>query len=158
VWAEPGDDLLQLRRARAPIGGYADWFDRLVLLRPVATGWNDPARFTADAGAFPVGDALGSISYTLLALFVLAIYGGAAGWRRGRRGNPVLDCVCVAGLVLIGYSVVIGNALDYRENNRFRVETAPVVLVLGALGAELIWQRMRARRRARDDGQLVSGA
>jgi len=158
VWAEPGDDLLQLRRARAPIGGYADWFDRLVLLRPVATGWNDPARFTADAGAFPVGDALGSISYTLLALFVLAIYGGAAGWRRGRRGNPVLDCVCVAGLVLIGYSVVIGNALDYRENNRFRVETAPVVLVLGALGAELIWQRMRTRRRARDHCRPISGA
>jgi len=117
-----------------------------VLLRPVATGWNDPARFTASAGAFPLGDALGSISYTLLALFVLAIYGGVAGWRRGRRGDPVLRCVCAAGLVLIGYSVVIGNALDYRENNRFRVETAPVVLVLGALGGELVWQRLRAHR------------
>ncbi|MDQ1431846.1 MAG: hypothetical protein QOF40_2448, partial [Actinomycetota bacterium] len=127
LWAQPGDDLLQLRRARAPIAGYADWFDRLVLLRPVATGWNNPDRFTANAGSFPVGDALGSISYTLLALFALAIYGGVAGWRRGRRGDPVLRCVCVAGLILVGYSTVIGNALDYRENNRFRVETSPVV-------------------------------
>ena len=138
VWAEPGDDALQLRRARRPIAGYADWFDRIVLLRPVATGWNDPARFTADAGAFPLGDALGSISYTLLGLFVLAVFGGVVGWRRGRRGDRVLRCVCVVGLVLIGYSLLIGNALDYRENNRFRVETAPVVLVLATVGAELL--------------------
>ena len=142
VWAEPGDDLLQLRRARGPIAGYADWFDRLVLLRPVATGGNNPARFTADAGPFPVGDALGSISYTLLALFALALYGGLAGWRRGRAGDPVLRCVCVAGLIVVGYSTLVGNGLDYRENNRFRVETAPVVLVLGALGAELAAQRL----------------
>ena len=54
-WAQPGDDSLQLRKVRAPIATYADWFDRLVLLRPVATGWNDPARFTASAGAFPWG-------------------------------------------------------------------------------------------------------
>jgi hypothetical protein len=151
VWAEPGDDLLQLRKVRAPVAGYADWFDRLVLLRPVATGLNDPHRFTADAGGFPIGDALGSISYTLLVLFGLAIYGGIAGWRRGRQGDPVLRCVCVAGLILIGFSTVIGNALEFRENNRFRVETAPVVLVLGALGAELAWQRLRARRSRRVD-------
>jgi Dolichyl-phosphate-mannose-protein mannosyltransferase len=163
VWAEPGDDVLQLRRARRPIAGYADWFDRLVLLRPVATGWNDPNRFTADAGAFPVGGALGSISYTLLALFGLALYGAITGWRRGRRGDPVLRCVCVAGLIVVGYSTVVGNALDYRENNRFRVETAPVVLVLGALGAEHAWQRIRARRAGGDrepavDGSLVGDA
>jgi hypothetical protein len=146
LWAEPADDLLQLQKVRRPIAGYADWFDRLVLLRPVATGWNNPSRFTADAGSFPIGDALGSVSYTLLALFALAIYGGVAGWRRGRRGDPVLRCVCVAGLILVVYSTVVGNALDYRENNRFRVETSPVVLVLGALGAELVWRRVHARR------------
>jgi hypothetical protein len=144
VWAEPGDDALQLKRVREPIAGYADWFDRLVLLRPVATGWNDPARFTANAGAFPLGDALGSISYTLLGLFVLAVFGGVLGWRRGRKGNQALRCVCVVGLILIGYSMVVGNALDYRENNRFRVETAPVVLVLGAVGAELLVRRTRS--------------
>jgi hypothetical protein len=148
VWAEPGDDALQLRRAREPIAGYADWFDRIVLLRPVATGWNDPARFTASAGTFPFGDALGSISYTLLGLFVLAVVGGILGWRRGRRGSQVLGCVCVVGLILIGYSVIVGNALDYRENNRFRVETAPVVLVLGAVGAELLVRRVRSPRRS----------
>lgn len=145
VWAEPGDDLLQLRRARAPIAGYADWFDQLVLLRPVASGRNDPARFTADAGAFPIGDALGSVSYSLLGVFALALCGGVVGWRRGRGGDPVMSCVCSVGLVLIGYSVVIGNALDYRENNRFRVETGPVILVLAAVGAELAVRWMDAR-------------
>ena len=44
-------------------------------------------------------------------------------------------------------SIVVGNALDYRENNRFRLEVAPVILVLGAVGAELILRR-RADRRA----------
>ena len=54
----------------------------------------------------------------------------------------MLRCVCVAGLIVVGYSTLVGNGLDYRENNRFRVETAPVVLVLGALGAELAAQRL----------------
>ncbi|HEY7107513.1 MAG TPA: hypothetical protein VH986_13985 [Acidimicrobiia bacterium] len=149
LWAEPADDLLQLRHVRAPIAGYADWFDRLVLLRPVATGWNDPDRFTADAGPFPIGNALGSISYTLLALFALALYGGIAGLRRRPRREAALRCVCAVGLIVIVYSTLVGNALDYRENNRFRVETAPAVLVLGALGAELAWQRLRVNRASR---------
>ena len=91
-WAQPGDDSLQLRKVRAPIATYADWFDRLVLLRPVATGWNDPARFTASAGAFPWGEALGSVSYTILALFGFAIYGaigGVAPAPVGRRRRAV---------------------------------------------------------------------
>jgi hypothetical protein len=149
LWAEPADDLLQLRHVRAPVAGYADWFDRLVLLRPAATGWNDPHRFTADSGAFPVGDALGSISYTWLGLFALALYGGVAGLRRGRRNDDrVLRCVCAIGLILVVYSTVIGNAVEYRENNRFRFETAPVVLVLGALGAELACRHLSAWRHA----------
>jgi hypothetical protein len=151
VWAEPGDDLLQLRRAREPISGYADWFDRIVLLRPVARGRTDPARFAADAGAFPVGDALGSISYALLVVFGLAIYGGVSGWRRGRRSRrPAQQCVCAVGLIVIAYSLIVGNALDFRENNRFRVETAPAVVVLGLVGAEHLWQatrRGKGRRR-----------
>jgi hypothetical protein len=148
VWAEPGDDLLQLERVRAPISGYADWFDRLVLLRPVATGHHDPSRFAAGAGAFPWGNALGSISYTLLAVFALALYGGIAGWRRGRRGDGALLSVCTVALVVLVYSVVLGNALDFRENNRFRVEVAPVTLVLAGLGAELVLRRRGARHAA----------
>ena len=137
-WAQPGDDSLQLRKVRAPIATYADWFDRLVLLRPVATGWNDPARFTASAGAFPWGEALGSVSYTILALFGFAIYGAIAGWRRRRWDGVDVRCVCTVAAVLLVTSVVLGNALDYRENNRFRVEAAPFMLVLAALGLEVL--------------------
>jgi hypothetical protein len=146
VWAEPGDDALQLEDVRAPIAGYADWFDRLVLLRPVATGHNDPGRFAAGAGSFPWGDALGSISYTLLAVFALAVYGGIAGWRHGRQGDRALLGVCTVALVVLFYSVVLGNALDFRENNRFRVEVAPVTLVLAGVGTELVLRRRAARR------------
>jgi hypothetical protein len=158
VWAEPADDVLQLRRVRRPVAGYADWFDRLVLLRPVATGWNNPNRFTADAGSFPVGDALGSISYTLLVLFGLAIYGGVTGARSGRRGASALRCVCVVGLILVVYSTLVGNALDYRENNRFRFETAPIVLLLGAVGAERVWQKVSARRSAERSNGIGEGS
>ena len=121
---------------------------------PIATGFNDPARFSANAGAFPWGEALGSISYTLLGLFVLALYGGIAGWRRGSRaeaglGDQVLRTVCAVALGLLVFSVVIGNALDFRENNRFRVEAGPFTLVLAAVGAELLLRRLNARRSAR---------
>jgi hypothetical protein len=146
-WAQPGDDSLQLRKVRAPISGYADWFDRLVLLRPVATGWNDPARFTASAGAFPWADALGSVSYTLLALFGFALFGGVAGWRRGRSDRSGLRCVCTVALVLLTASVIVGNALDYRENNRFRVEAVPFTLVLASVGIEFTVRHVANRRR-----------
>jgi hypothetical protein len=154
VWAEPGDDLLQLRAIRAPIARYADWFDRVLLLRPVASGWNDPARFTASAGGFPVGEALGSVSYTILAMVVLAVGGGVAGWRRGAL--PV-RCVCAVGVIVLVYSVVVGNALDYRENNRFRVEASPVVVVLGAVAAERIVRRAAGRRYRRTRPDPTSG-
>src|SRR5262249_20335667 len=87
VWAEPGDDGLRLRPRGRPIAGAAAWLDRLVLLRPVATGWNDPARFTASAGPFPWGDALGSVSYTWLALAAFAFAGVIAGLRRCRHDD-----------------------------------------------------------------------
>jgi hypothetical protein len=153
VWAEPGDDSLQLRKVREPIAGYADWFDRLVLFRPTASGFKNPSRFGANAGAFPVGEALGSISYTLLGLFALALYGGVAGWRRGSRGvaaerDDVMRTVCSVALGLLVFSVIVGNALDFRENNRFRVEAWPFTLVLAAVGAELLLRRLAARRAA----------
>jgi hypothetical protein len=149
VWAEPGDDSLQLRADRRPIAGYADWFDRLVLLRPVATGWNDPVRFEASSGAFPWDEALGSVSYTILALLGFAAYGVVAGWRRGGRASALRTVVTVAGLVLV-WSIVIGNALDYRENNRFRVEAGPLLLVLGAVGIECTIRRFKDRRGGED--------
>ena len=100
--------------------GDADWFDRLILLRPVVTGWNDPARFAASSGAFPWGEALGSVSYTILALVAFAAYGIVVAWRR--RGDRVLHTVVTVAAILLVWSIVVRNALDYRENNRFRVE------------------------------------
>ncbi len=149
LWAEPGDDSLQLRADRRPIAGYADWFDRLILLRPVATGWNDPARFTASSGAFPWGEALGSVSYTILALVAFAAYGVVVAWRR--RGDRVLHTVVTVAAILLVWSIVVGNALDYRENNRFRVEAGPLLLVLATVGLELALRRVTSRRH-RDGG------
>lgn len=145
VWAEPGDDSLQLRTDRRPIAAYADWFDRLVLLRPVASGWNDPARFGASAGPFPVGDALGSVSYTILALVGFALAGTVLAWRR-RQDAPLRTVATVAAVVL-AWSIVAGNALDYRENNRFRVEATPLLLVLATIGLELTIRHVVRRRR-----------
>jgi hypothetical protein len=150
VWSEPGDDSLQLRRDREPIAGYADWFDRLVLLRPVATGWNDPARFEASHGPFPWGEALGSVSWTILALLGFAVYGVVVGWRRGGRGSVLRSAVTVAAILLV-WSIVVGNALDYRENNRFRVEAGPLLLVLAAVGMELAIRTVSSRRRGGDE-------
>jgi hypothetical protein len=147
VWAEPGDDSLQLRADRRPIGAYADWFDRLVLLRPVASGWNDPARFGASAGPFPWLEALGSVSYTILALLGFAIAGAVLAWRR--RQDLPLRTVATVAAVMLAWSIVVGNALDYRENNRFRVEAAPLLLVLGAIGLELTIRHVATRRRRR---------
>ena len=154
VWAEPGDDSLQLRADRRPIAGYADWFDRLVLLRPVATGWNNPARFGASNGAFPWGDALGSVSYTILALVGFAAYGAVVGWRRGRRGGALRTVSTIAATLAV-WSIVVGNALDYRENNRFRVEAGPLLLVLAAVGLEFAVRGVTNRRRREGESPTV---
>jgi hypothetical protein len=156
LWAEPGDDSLQLRADRRPIAAYADWFDRLVLLRPVASGWNDPARFGASAGPFPWGDALGSVSYTILLLAGFALAGTVLAWRR--RQDAPLRTVATVSAVVLAWSIVVGNALDYRENNRFRVEAAPLLLLLGAIGLELTIRHVVTRRRGATEPTTASRA
>ena len=94
-----------------------------------------------------MGEALGSVSYTILALFGFAIYGAIVGWRRRRWDGVDVRCVCTVAAFLLVTSVVLGNALDYRENNRFRVEAAPFMLVLAALGLEVLLRRRADRRR-----------
>ena len=130
-----------------PIAGYADWFDRLVLLRPVATGWNNPARFTASSGRVPVGRSarIGELHDPGA--------GRVRGLRRRRRlapppGDRVLRTrVHRRRRSCSSWSVVIGNTLDYRENNRFRVEAGRCMLVLAAVGLELALRRVTNRRR-----------
>ena len=73
--------------------------------------------------------------------------GAIAGWRRRRWNSVDLRCVCTVAAVLLAASVVLGNALDYRENNRFRVEAAPFMLVLAAVGLEVLIRRLADRRR-----------
>jgi uncharacterized membrane protein required for colicin V production len=86
------------------------------------------------------------VSYTVLALVGFAVYGLAVSWRRGQR-NQVLRTVSTVAAILLAWSVVVGNALDYRENNRFRVEAGPLLLVLAAVGLEFAIRRIRNRRR-----------
>ena len=149
VWAEPGDDLAAAAPSPAPHRHLRRLVRSVVLIRPVATGMERPGAIHGRAGAFPVADALGSMSYTLLALFGLAVYGGIVGGGAAAAGIPPCGASAPWVWSLIGYSLVTGNALDDRENNRFRVEASPVVLVLAAVGSEPIVATTAARRRRR---------
>jgi hypothetical protein len=96
------------------------------------------------------------VSYTILALTAFALAGFVLAWRR-RHDVPLRTLATVAA-VLLGWSIVVGNAFDYRENNRFRVEAAPLLLVLAAIGIELTIRAASARRRARHDATMATPA
>ena len=149
VWAEPGDDLLQLRPVRTPIAALRR------LVRPVRTA---PPRGDGVERSVPVHGRCRRVPRRARRLprldqlhpaRVVLDSRSSAGWSVTGEREPGSGCAgaCArSGLVVIVFSTLVGNALDFRENNRFRVETAPVVLVLGALGLELIWRRAQERR------------
>ncbi len=62
-----------------------------------------------------------------LASLVLAVYRGVKDLRRGVSGHGL--CLLYLSLTVL-YVSVIGNALDYRENNRMRFMIEPMITVL----------------------------
>ena len=81
--------------------------------------------------------------------------------RRSRGGADRTRClrtVATVSAILLVWSIVVGDALDYRENNRFRVEAASLLLVLGAIGLELTIRRVATHRQRRDRPTTASPA
>jgi hypothetical protein len=66
------------------------------------------------------------VSLTLVSL-VLAVYRGVKDFRRGEPGHGL--CLLYLSLTIL-YVAVVGNALDYRENNRMRFMIEPMITVL----------------------------
>jgi hypothetical protein len=71
------------------------------------------------------------VSYFWVALALaslgLAVYRGVRDFRRGESGNGL--CLLYLSLTIV-YVSTVGNALDYRENNRMRFMIEPMITVL----------------------------
>ena len=153
LWLEPADDHLLLRENRTAIDTDADWFDRLVLVRLGRPGLNQPRRLSMSApdlglDMHPFGqEALISISWTKLAMHVLAIAGGVATIRRGRRsGDRRLSAAWTFAVATYGVMMLASNALEFGENMRFGYESMPALLLLCGIGLEAVVSRLALPR------------
>lgn len=154
LWNQPGDGYFRRSPDYHAIDGYTHWFDRLVMLRVRGSDYGDPGRFsvnpptTLEQSLFM--EILTSVSPTLIALQVLAVAGCVLGLRRGRQlGDPAMSTVAVTALVLYAWTMIIANAGEYGENDRFAVEIWPAVIVPAALALEFAARRVAHRRPSR---------
>lgn len=77
--------------------------------------------------------------------FLLVAAGVVVGpWSRGRA---VRSWTFLMGVALIGYSAAVGVLVDYSENNRFRAEIDPALMIAAALAAYSLVGMVQSARR-----------
>ena len=83
-------------------------------------------------------------------------------YRLARKGDTSGLAVIFMTFTVI-YVAVLGNALDCGENNRFRVETDPLIFLLGIIVARdtysyLMQKMLRANANKSVDAHVLPGA
>lgn len=153
LWLKPADDYFVLAEEREHIEGYANVYDALVLLRPAEVGITEKSASTLryraenDISTPLWSEILGSISWTVVLLHGAALLGWAVTVARGRRdGDRRAAAVATVGIILLVFLGLAMNALEVGENNRFRYEAMPVLLLLAALGFEAVARWVGNRR------------
>ncbi len=122
------------------------WLSFLTYFR--SRGWIDlrPFKrwaFGSDGGEidlYPVTSLL-----FLPSILLLACAGTVARISRFVRKGDSSGLVFVFMTFTVMYVAVLGNALEYGENNRFRVETDPLIFLLGAIIMRDIWLHVSRR-------------
>jgi hypothetical protein len=153
LFFRPTSDFFTLAGNRQRVGGLESLYN--VAVYGVVSSRPGASLFP-DHNVKRYGHAPGRIAWlAILAYAVVLVWAPLALWRGRRRadhqGLPPLVLGFLWSTVL--YVMVVGNALEVGENNRFRLYTEPLVLVL--LGALVVDWRLRRRSAAdgeRDDG------
>jgi hypothetical protein len=120
----------------------------LALLDVTAVRERPPATVpgAADHFAPPPGGPM----WVMVGAYVVALAGGAVAVVSGlRRRRPVLVLAFLWSTA--GYVTVVGNLLEVGENNRFRLYSDPLVVLL-AVALALAWARRRRERRLHREG------
>lgn len=97
----------------------------------------------------------GRIAWLAIVAYAVALVWGARAWWRRRRshGGTVPPLVLAFLWSTVAYVMVVSNAVEVGENNRFRLYTEPLVLVL--LVALVVGRGLRGR--SASDGQGDAG-
>ncbi len=128
------------------IAPYDRWYRRIVLLEiPFPRLVHSPS---GDLGP-PFYDHMGSfpqIQLTILLAGAVIVVQGVRQLRRRRLRDPtaVFD---VFAAFTVAWTFVVGNALDFGENNRFHLDAELLMLLLLGLAIERAWRRVAQRQR-----------
>jgi hypothetical protein len=145
IWATPSTLSPFVFENRTHVEG-VDELVRRTLLLDVA--WDPPIAIPA---AWPVlvsaPDQRFHLSLTLVAATAIAVAGAVAAAVTWRRRTPARFGVLVGGAT-VAYVTLVGNLLEYGENNRIRFIVEPLTLILALAVVVAVVRRLRARRAA----------
>lgn len=146
IFFRPASDYFTLRENRPYVAG----LDRLyntVLYGVVGGGEPD---FVLPEARVQYRQAPGRTAWFVVIGYAVALVGGAwAIWHRRRAGGQGPSPLVLGFLwSTVVWVMVVGNALEVGENNRFRLYTEPLVIALLAAVAVMWRRRQRAGRRA----------
>ncbi len=150
----PPSDFFALSGNRAELAGFNTLYNRVV--QGVVTSAEPEPGFPDVARQYRRGPA--RTAWVWVGLYAFAIIGGAAelwfGRRRGPSGPPLLLLAFLWSNVV--YLVAVSNLVEVGENDRFRLYSDPLVVLL--LGALAVAWRQRHRIGSGDTGTGEAGA
>ncbi len=115
LWTVPPDEYPFIQANRKAIDTWADAYDRVVLLRPAAVPVIAP-----DSP---------DVSYTLIAVYALAVLGAPVlAWRRRRTEKAQAALLAFLAVTTI-FALVATSLIEFGENERFAMELGPLPLV-----------------------------
>jgi hypothetical protein len=130
------------------VAAYDTWYRRIVLLEmPFPRLVHSPsgdlgAQYYDHMGSFP------QIDFTIIIAGLVIVVRGIGSLRRRSSRGPVAIFDVFAAFT-VAWTFVVGNALDFGENNRFRFAVEPLMLLLLGLAIERVVRRLARQYRER---------
>ena len=140
VWMLPSDQYFAVAPNYRRIGGYARAFDAALLIQPTFAGPQTGVR----AETIRQPPPLAGESWTLICAMLFLLFGAPVVLYRYRRADARSACIGLMLWLTIAYSFVVTSLIAIGENNRFRFELGPVLVVLLVLMVFGVWHEVRS--------------
>jgi hypothetical protein len=139
LWMMPPDDYPFVSRNRGTIAGFAQAFDRVVLLQP-----SGDEHLQVDAIVYRQGPSPAQIPYGTVLVFLVALLGAPIVAMRVRRSDGEKAVTLFYVWFTIGFAYLVASLTEFAENERMRFQLGALPIIAAAT---VVTTLLRGRKR-----------